>query len=254
MKRNSKTTSFQNVVPPISSEGAESSQATMGPLPTDLLTEGRAEQYTFFTSTDVNLTIQLKVSEFTRRQACLIAGQRLFEVTQKGMNIWDWMVFEFLYSYLFGSKSDILEIKDYREFELTLLLKVVLLSGTWFGLGERSILPEDLQTLIRSSRWVPSERSYHSRKASYRIDKFLSVRIVPIDNFIERRKDTVRYSSYCKGYGESGHMGRKKTRPSAELDGEPTTSERKYVNIPLSSYGMVQDLLLAEIRYTVHKK
>jgi len=52
---------------------------------------------------------------------------------------------------------------------------------------------------------------------------WLTIKTVDVDEIIERTGNTERYSSYCKGYGESHPSAHyKKTGPSAELDGEST--------------------------------
>jgi len=219
--------------------------------PPTLMVEG-AESYPMIYSTDVHLTIRLRLSEVTRKQMTLLAGQALYEVLVEGLGIGDWMVLEFLYSYLLGSETDPLNKKLFKELQLLLLLKIVLLSGTWMGLEGKKELPEDIQILLRSSPVVPNRRTYYSRKVIFRLDNFLEVRIVPMDLFIERSKDTVRYSSYCKGYGESSRKGRRqKTRPSAELDGVPVDLEKERFNkIPLNEIGRILRTVLLEIKYT----
>lgn len=214
------------------------------------------EEYQMVYSSDVNMTIRLKVNEFSRKQATLIAGQVLYQVAQEGVGILDWMVLEFLYSYLLGSKLEYLQLKNFKEFELSLLLKVVLLSGTWMDLNGKGQLPEDIKLSILHSKWVPNKRTYFSRECLYRLDKFLQVRIVPIDNLIERSKGTTRYSSYCKGYGESSHLGRRlKTRPSAELDGEPVDLDKENrVSIPLTEISQILNLTMLETKYSLRKK
>lgn len=222
--------------------------------PPVLAVEG-AEQYPLVYSNDVHLTIRLKVQEVTRKQITLLAGQSLYEVLHFGLTLGDWMVLEFLYSYLLGSKSDSTFLYNYKEVELALLLKVVLISGTWLGLEEKVQLPEDIKFLLTSSKWVPSSRTYSSRKDLFRLSKYLQVRIVPVNDLIDRSKGNVRYSSYCKGYGESSHMGRRqKTRPSAELDGVPVDLEKETsTKVPLNQIGRVLQIELLELKYS-HKK
>lgn len=52
--------------------------------------------------------------------------------------------------------------------------------------------------------------------------RYLKIETVPIEVLFERSGISKRYSSYCKGYGEGGSLSSKmkRTRPSAELDGE----------------------------------
>lgn len=256
MKKNKRKSTLSQVDTSFLSGGSESSARLPWVYSQPTLSIEGAEKFPLIYSKDVNLTIQLKVKEFTRKQATVLAGQALFKVAHWGLNLGDWMVLEFLYSYLLGSKLSSYKLKNFKELELSLLLKVVLLSGTWLGLEEKVMLPEDIQFLLLSSKWVPNKRTFHSRETYFQMNKFLSVRIVPVDALIERSKGTIRYSSYCKGYGESSHMGRRqKTRPSPELDGEPVELEKEeYVNIPLNQYGQILQIVLKEIKYSFQKK
>ena len=64
-----------------------------------------------------------------------------------------------------------------------------------------------------------SDRKYQSRRKIYNLEKFLLVKIEDVNSVFERSSNSVRYSSYCKGYGESGRSVRKqRTRYSFELD------------------------------------
>jgi hypothetical protein len=205
---------------------------------------------------DFNLTIRVKVKEFTRKQATLLAGQCLRQVALRGLNIIDWMTLECLYTYLLGNKQFYFERKDSKEFELLLLLKIVLLSVGWMSLEEKVQLPLDITEVILSSRWVPNERTFSSRENQFSLDKFLQVRIVPVDSLIERSKDSIRYSSYCKGYGESGPMGRrKKTRSSAELDGEDVNLENdSLIKLSFERLSQIQQMMTLELKYRHQKK
>lgn len=242
-------------VDPSSKEEESSARLPWDYSPPVLQLDG-AENFQYVYSSDVNLTIRLKVKEFTRTQATLLAGQCLYQVAEEGISLGDWMTLEFLYSYLLGQKRESLELKNFKELELSLILKVVLLSGTFLGLEGRKELPEDIRLLVKASRWIPNKRTYQSRKGQYSLSKYLEVRIVPIDNLIERTKGNIRYSSYCKGYGESSHMGRRqKTRTSAELDGIPVDLERdQTLRLDLLNLATSMNLILAELKYTRQRK
>lgn len=207
-------------------------------------------------NTDFNLTIRIKVSEFTRKQATLLAGQALRQVAQEGLSITDWMTLECLYTYLLGNKLDYSSRRDPKEFELLLLLKVTLSATSWMNLEGKVQIPEDVRQFILFSRWVPNQRTYDSRRDQFRMNKFIQIRLVPVENFYERSNDTIRYSSYCKGYGESGPTGRrKKTRPSYELDGEPVDLEEEgLIKLSFQRFQQIQDLLLLETKYIPQRK
>lgn len=217
--------------------------------PPSLMVRG-VEKFSSSISIDVQVTIRSKLS-LTRRQLCMLAGLALSEVAYSGIGLSDWMVLEFLYSSLLGNKQDPFERKDPKELELSLLLKVVLLSGTWMGLEEKKEIPLDVQSLILSSKLVPKDRVRMSWKQSWQLDKFLEIQIVPLDVFLERSRGTIRYSSYCKGYGESNRLGRRqRTRPSAELDGEEVDLEKdQTVSLNLLQIQNLLSAVLLELKY-----
>lgn len=235
-----------------SSRGSESSaRLPSNYSPPTLQVKGSSEEYFGAISFDVQMTVRAKV-DFTRKQLCMLSGLALSEVAREGLSLSDWMVLEWLYSSLLGNKQDYYERKDSKEFELTLLLKVVLLGGTWMGLEEKRQLPEDIQKLILSSKLVPSGRTLSSWKQSWDLKKFIEIRAVPLDVLLERSKNTTRYSSYCKGYGESSRMGRRqKTRPSAELDGEDVDLQKdQTVRLELTQISQILTAVLLELKYS----
>lgn len=242
---------------PLSSErilrGSESSaRLPSNYSPPTLAVEG-SEEYFGAISFDVQMTVRSKV-DFTRKQLCMLSGLALSDVAEMGMKLSDWMVLEWLYCNLLGNKQDYFERKDPREFELSLLLKVVLLGGTWMGLEDKVQLPKDIQDLIFNSKSVPKGRTKSSWRQNWDLKKFIEIRAVPLDVLLERSKNTTRYSSYCKGYGESSRMGRRqKTRPSAELDGEPVDLEKEQtVRLDLLRIGHILSAVLLELKY--HQK
>jgi len=219
--------------------------------PPTLAVKGSGEEYFRAISFDVQMTVRSKV-DFTRKQLCMLSGIALSEVTEFGLNLSDWMILEWLYSNLLGNKQTPFERKDPREFELSLLLKIVLLGGTWMKLIGKVQLPEDIRSLVLSSKYVPKGRTKSSWKQHWNIEKFIEIRAVPLDVLLERSKNTTRYSSYCKGYGESSRMGRRqKTRPSAELDGEPVDLEKdEVINFNLQNISQILSAVLLEIKYS----
>ena len=237
-----------------SSRGSESSaRLPSNYSPPTFAIQGSSEEYFGAISFDVQMTVRSKV-HFTRKQLCMLSGFALSEVAEKGLSLSDWMILEWLYSNLLGNKQDYFERKDPREFELALLLKIVLLGSTWLGLEGKVQLPEDIRELILNSKSVPKGRTKASWQQHWDLKKFLEIRAVPLDVLMERSKSTIRYSSYCKGYGESSRMGRRqKTRPSAELDGEPVDLEKdSTVRLDLTQIGHVLSAVLLELKY--HQK
>lgn len=237
-------------------EGAEFSTRLPSVYSPPVLKVEGAEKFPLSYSSEVYMTIRLRISEFSRKQATLLAGQAILEISQGGISLTDWIILEFLYSYLLGSKQSPMELKNPKELELTLLLKIILSSVDWIKLEDYAQIPSDVLSAIENCKWVPSLRTYSSRKNLYRLDRYFAVRIVPIDTLRERQKGTIRYSSYCKGYGESSRMGRRlKTRPSAELDGEPVDLEREsLIKLNLPRIGQILQLVMLETRYALRKR
>jgi len=254
MKKNKrKPTLSLDFLPKEGSRGSESSARLPSDYSQPTLAIQGSEEYFGAISFDVQMTVRSKV-DFTRKQLCMLSGIALSDVAEFGLSLSDWMVLEWLYSNLLGNKQDYFERRDPKEFELSLLLKVCLLGGTWMGLEEKVQLPKDIQDLILNSRLVPKGRTKASWRQSWNLWKFLEIRAVPLDVLLERSKNTTRYSSYCKGYGESSRMGRRqKTRPSAELDGEPVDLEKdKMLNLNLNQIGYILSAVLLELKY--HQK
>lgn len=248
MKNKRKFTSLD--LPSSVPRGSESSARLPSDYSLSTLKVKGSEEYYRELSFDVQVTVRSKI-HLTRKQLCMLTGLALSDVAELGLGLSDWMILEWLYSSLLGNKQSPFERKDSREFELSLLLKIVLLSGTWMGLEGKKKLPEDVQILILNSKYVPKGRTKFSWKQSWDFIKFIEIRTVPLDIILERSKNTQRYSSYCKGYGESSRLGRRqKTRPSAELDGEDVDLEKdKMINLNLQRISHLLSAVLLEIKY-----
>lgn len=88
--------------------------------------------------------------------------------------------------------------------------------------------PEGLLNSIKELLTDPCYPVIFSRRALGGISKRfyprdnLEVRAEPLEKLLERSGSSIRYSGYCKGYGEGGSLSARtrRTRPSAELDGE----------------------------------
>lgn len=85
------------------------------------------------------------------------------------------------------------------------------------------ILDQEVREAIIKSNWMPDRRTFNSWLQHWVPDKWLQVRIVPVDILFDRSKFSEPYSSYCKGYGEGTSRGPRKTPYDPELDGEDYT-------------------------------
>jgi len=201
-------------------------------------------------SFDYQLTVRPKV-ELTRYQCSMLLETLLVEISDCGVSFTNYLILEFLYSKLLGDHR-VLELRSINERRVVFLSQIVLraIRGLWFSLEDRERLPKELLDELKEIRNLfPSLREYHSRIAYWCPGRFLEVRAVRLDVFLERRENSERYSSYCKGYGESSSMGhRRKTRPSAELDGED--SDRPEIVFDISELTMLLDL----VRLDVHEE
>jgi len=176
-------------------------------------------------TTGVYLTVRISNSSLTKKHFRLILDTLLFEIVRDGIDLYQYLMMEHLMSLLLGPKLKPLDLLNEHERRVSLISMILMrdLRGLDFGLenGPKRFLSKDLVETLSSSDLLMSERTYNSRKSLWKPERYLSIQTVLIDTLIERSGKTVRYSSYCKGYGESHPSSHKqKVRPSAELDGK----------------------------------
>jgi hypothetical protein len=201
-----------------------------------------------------HMTVRNKV-KISRRRLNLLSAGKSKEICLKGYNLFDYIFVEHLLNLLVGSSKP-LEVKEEKEKEISLIL-ITLLMAMKNPTEERKDLPQDVKEWIQSSRWIPSDRTWGSWKSSLSFDLYFEIRTVPVEQVFERASNgTVRYSSYCKGYGETNTMGRKKrkTPPSPELDGEPVKIEEEGENLPLRLYQFYITFQELERKYKKSKR
>jgi hypothetical protein len=174
----------------------------------------------------------------------LLLEAYLIRLVREGWDLSSYLVLEWMNGYLRGSK-DPYELKEEKE-RLVIRLSDILLQSV----RNQPTLLDSKQTIDSDvTYWIttlldPTGRKYASRKIHYHLEKFLEVRAVPVSSIYEREGHSVRYSSYCKGYGESSRMGRRqKTRTSFELDGKEPSRQGE---IPLSTLEIYFHLNLLE--------
>jgi len=193
--------------------------------------KSRIENLTYNLSIESHITIRPRV-ELSRKRISLLLEQEIVRVNSEGMNLLDYFMLEWCMNYLVGS-SLIHEIKFEKMSTAVLAAHTILTqySENWNLLFQRTSLHPDLSSLLEQIFGKYSDRKYQGRKQIYQLDKFLEVRIENVDSVFERSQNSIRYSSYCKGYGESGRsVRRQKTRYSFELDrddNEIVTPEEK---------------------------
>lgn len=174
--------------------------------------------------TEVHLTVQIPNKTLTRRHLRLIMDVLIYEIVTNGITFYQLMFLVHLYQQLMGSKTEPIQLNDEHERRLCLLSEIIIkdVSDKEFD----TILPTECLTTklkeeILNANLIMTKRTYNSRKGHWMPEDWMKIRTVGIDSIIDRNGKSERYSGYCKGYGESHPSAHyKKTRPSAELDGE----------------------------------
>jgi hypothetical protein len=144
-----------------------------------------------------------------------------------------YIMIDHLFTILCGNKVDPIDIKDKFIRETVFVSKILLscVSGKPLSLVLRTMIPLALLKSLTENNLLMTRRTYGSRFAIFRPEAFLEIQTVPLDVLMNRVKDnSVPYSSYCKGYGESHPNARKKkTKPSSELD--RVDEEKDYLHL-----------------------
>lgn len=175
-------------------------------------------------STAFYLTVKVANSSLTRKHFRLMLDCLLYEIVTEGIDIKKYLMLEHLMSTLLGSKLNPLDLSNENERRVTLIAQILMrdLRGLEFSASDTQkvfLTKETIETLV-SNDLIMSKRTYGSRRVYWDPGKFLSIKTVSVETIIERSGNSERYSSYCKGYGESHQSAHnQKTKPSFELDG-----------------------------------
>lgn len=175
-------------------------------------------------SSDYHLTVQLSV-HLERRQISLLLGILCYQAVHFGVTFPIYLSILHLNEVLIGQKTKASEIKNRYERLSVELSQVIIrdLAGQALSFDEPIRVSRKTRELLLKTKALMSRDVYKSRFNHWRPERFLRLVTVPVDVVIERSGNSIRYSSYCKGYGEGGRTARRgKTPPSFELDGEET--------------------------------
>lgn len=175
-------------------------------------------------STAFYLTVRVANSSLTRKHFRLMLDCLIYEIIVDGIDLKRYLMLEHLMSTLLGTKLSPLDLSNEHERKLSLIAQIVMrdLRGEDFALGneDKVFLNKDTIQVLVENNLVMSKRTYGSRRVYWDPGKFLSIKTVSVETIIERSGNSERYSSYCKGYGESHQSAHnQKTKPSFELDG-----------------------------------
>jgi hypothetical protein len=116
---------------------------------------------------------------------------------------------EYLQGFLRKTGTDVMYVKNEKMRQTLLLSELVLaaIHGTWLTLGSREELSLETTEAIHATGWLPSARSLQSWKQHWDLEKYLRVKIVPVEYLLERQSSTAeRYSAYTRGYGQDGNL------------------------------------------------
>lgn len=177
---------------------------------------------------EYHLTVRTEMT-LNRKQASLLLAILSYQSIHFGVNLGMYLSLEHLSSWLLGNKKDPWEIKDKFVRDSVFVSQIILRSLGYLPLNPDSLvrIPGRVRQGLLDSGLIMSKRTYGSRFSVYRPERLLSILAVPVNIRFERIKgNSERYSSYCKGYGESHPSARRqRTKPSSELDGEDNERE-----------------------------
>jgi hypothetical protein len=194
--------------------------------PTELVEEQRSEYH---------LTARIQNTQLGQRELSLLLEVLEYQIVHFGINFQMMLALTELYLKLLGNKRAGHEINSGKVRTVVTVAEIILsiIGTSEFVLDaqEKVQLPDIIRSLL--SPYLMDKRTYGSRYKTWRPEKYIRVRAVPVCTLIDRPQiRTERYSGYTKGYGEShGNAHRKKTKPSAELDGEQETADSEERNL-----------------------
>lgn len=176
-------------------------------------------------SMEFHMTISTRITSMSPKQASMLLSVCCFRAVHIGIDFTLYLAMEFLYNTLWKSGHDPLETQS-DKIRKTLLLSDVILGsvrGDWTTMNEYEKLPDEVIDKILTLEWLPSDRTFNSWRKHWDLEKYLKVKIVPVESLLNRNKYSTaeRYSGYTRGYGNDGSPASPgKTKPSAELDGD----------------------------------
>lgn len=172
-------------------------------------------------SSEILWTVRTKVT-MTRYQKAMVLKYLVCEAVVDGHWTWEnWFMGFSLFSDLFGSKDrNLRSIRDKYDRHLAVY---TLLCLRFIESSDEETRKEVLQVFQEQRLSISlSRRVQFALKPRWRADRWLSIKTEPVESLMERVKNSVRYSGYCKGYGEGGSLAtrRRKSKPTLELDGD----------------------------------
>jgi hypothetical protein len=158
---------------------------------------------------EFHMTVQLKTTVLTPKAASMLLQVCNARAVHVGVDFTLYLAMEYLQGFLRKTGTDVLYVKNEKQRQTLLLSELVLASvhGTWITLGSIEKLPDQVCAEIIATGWLPSDRALQSWKQHWDLEKYLRVKIVPVEYLLERQSSTAeRYSAYTRGYGQDGNL------------------------------------------------
>jgi len=180
-----------------------------------------------FIQNGYHLTVRFLRETASRKELGLLLEVLCYQAVHFGISLNMQIAMFELYFRLLGNKVDSREISESNIRKILVISEILFneLRGVELNLAAESRFKFDSHVCEIISKGLMSKRTYGSRFRTYRPEAFLRILAVPVNIlYFERRQFSKRYSSYCKGYGESHPSAhRSKTKISSELDGNGTS-------------------------------
>jgi hypothetical protein len=206
----------------------------------------QTEEFGHITS-EFQMTIQTKVTRMTPKQASILLKVMAHRAVYQGIDVSLYLSMEHLRNVLVKSGHDLSELMDEKNRKAVMLAELICswCRGEWLSFYDRELLPPEVAAEIKETGWLPSDRTLQSWKQVYEPDKFLQLKIVPLDTLMERSENfSERYTGYTKGYGNDGSPTSPQiTKRTAELDGNSDPLDPPVYQ--LLEFEMYQNLLLS---------
>jgi len=186
-------------------------------------------------SSDYHLTAEITNSSLTTRDLSLLLDVLNYQIVNFGCNFSMYLALCELYFRVKGNALTAMEVSE-PKIRLTVTVSEILIGSfkeCSFNLYSGYFTQIAVQIKELLSPYLMSKRTYGSRYRTWRPEKFIRIKAVPVNKLIDRPQfRTERYSGYTKGYGEShGNAHKQKTKPTIELDGSngPDKVERNLI-------------------------
>jgi hypothetical protein len=256
MKKNRKIGKSSVLSSNIIQEQESSLGRIVDPLSTGNQTVERDSEMNYFDyQMKFNLTARIINSQWQIKDFSLLLDTLNYEIAISGCSFEMYLTVELLLTILIGQKSSYWDIKDEKVRLTCLSTSLILrdLRGEFYQWKTKLELSDKTLKYLRDNNLIITKRIYSSRKEYYYAERFIEIRAVPVEQSLERRQGSERYSGYCKGYGEGGSTApRKKTRPSTELDGDTEDIPLRFSLLEMSKYQSI--LFLEYIQKIVGRK